>query len=113
MGLSQKSELVGKLGQLSNSHSVSLPDVKLREIVYEVNQLRQFPLNEIEIAEWADTLLEFDPKLNYEALKFIIQQMKFGKLEYEQRDGVQNLTRAFQKIRKTETGYQIKKMNVW
>ena len=85
----------------------------IARIVYEVNQLRQYPLNDIEIAEWATTLDEFDPKMDLEALRFIIQQMKFGNLEYEQKDGVQNLTRAFQKIRKTESGWQIRKNNVW
>ena len=66
-----------------------------------------------EIAEWADTLLEFKPELDYEALRFIIQQMKFGNLEYEQKDGVQNLTRAFKKITRTSEGYKLLKLNVF
>jgi hypothetical protein len=98
-----------------NSDLVSLPIhvEAIARIVYEVNQLRQYPLNDIEIAEWATTLNEFNPDMEIEALQFIIQQMKFGNLEYEQKDGVQNLTRAFQRIRKTADGWQIRKTNVW
>lgn len=99
----------------SSNDTVSLPlhVEAIARIVYEVNQLRQYPLNDIEIAEWATTLDEFDPKIDLEALRFIIQQMKFGNMEYEQKDGVQNLTRAFRKIQKTESGWQIRKNNVW
>ena len=115
MGSLQKSDQDEKLmlQKRPNSSLANLPDVKLCEIVYGVNQLRQYPLNDIEIAEWSETLLEFKPDLDYKALEFIIQQMKFGNMEYEQRDGVQNLTRAFQKIEKTEDGFRIRKLNVW
>jgi len=115
----QKSEQAGnKKLQVRNQDNSFLASLTVEQeavssIVYEVNQLRQYPLTAVEIAEWADTLLEFKSDLDYEALRFIIQQMKFGNLEYEQKDGVQNLTRAFQKIMKTEKGFQIKKLNVW
>jgi hypothetical protein len=108
----------GKTDLIVKTHTsglATLPEEfeQLCQIVYQVNFLRQYPLSPVEIAEWARTLVEFDPELDYATLKFIIQQMKFGNLEYEQKDGVQNLTRAFQKIEKVNTGYRLRRLNVW
>jgi hypothetical protein len=108
----------GKTGLTIKTHTNGLATLPegfelLERIVYQVNFLRQYPLSPIEIAEWSRTLLEFDTELDFEALKFIIQQMKFGNLEYEQKDGVQNLTRAFLKIEKVNTGYRLRRLNVF
>lgn len=93
----------------------NLPDKleQLCRIVYHVNQLRQFPLSAVEVAEWSKSLLEYDENLDFEAIRFIIQEMKFCRMDWDKTEGIQNLIRGLKLIEKTETGYKVLRQNIF
>lgn len=80
---------------------------ELMRIVTQVNQLRPYALTAIEVAEWSKTLLSF-PGLDFGGLQFLIDEMKFGRVEYDKGLGIQNLTVGLTRVEKTESGYRMK-----
>ena len=81
---------------------------RLMKVVYHVNQLRAYPMSPIEIAEWSRTLLFGFPNLDIGALEFLIEEMKFGRFEWDKTIGIQNLTLGLPRVEKTQEGYRIK-----
>lgn len=59
--------------------------------IYHVNQLTNFPIPDERISEWARSIDEICPNLEIEDLKSVIDDFKIGELEYNHREGVQNI----------------------
>jgi len=69
--------------------------------------LRSFPLSEIEILEWARVIENANVEPG--ALEFVILKMQTCEMEYNEREGIQNIFRNLRLVKKTETGYEILK----
>ena len=85
---------------------------ELCKIIAHVNQLRSYPLTAIEIAEWSRSMKQLFPDLDYDALMFLISEMKAGRAEYDDRLGIRNLTMGMGGVEKTINGYRILK-TIW
>lgn len=85
----------------------------LMKIIYHVNQVRNFPLTVIEIAEWSRTLRQNFPELDLGALAWLVNEMKMGRIEFDHWQGVRNLTIGLAMVEKTSNGYQLKSTKQW
>lgn len=89
------------------------PELKaIGAVIRHVNHLRQFPLSVPEIVEWAQTVRGIEG-FDVEALKWLLEEMKMARIEWDRGLGIQNLTGWLPKIEKTDSGYRIKKRMLW
>lgn len=72
------------------------------------NQLRDFPLNAIQILEWKDSLLRIMPDLEPDKLEFVIDRMIDGQLTYKPEYGIKNLFIGLGMIELVNKVYKIK-----
>ena len=85
----------------------TLPDNGLQKAVFKFSMLRAFPLSEIEILEWARVLQ--NANVSTEAIDFVVLKMQTCEMDYNEREGIQNIFRNLRLIKKTEKGYEILK----
>lgn len=85
----------------------TLPKGELQKAVFKFSMLRSFPLSEIEILEWARVLQ--NANISNEAIEFVILKMQTCEMEYNDRQGIQNIFRNLRLIKKTEKGYEMLK----
>lgn len=85
----------------------TLPKGELQKAVFKFSLLRPFPLSEIEILEWARVLE--NTNIETEAVEFVILKMQTCEMEYNDREGIQNIFRNLRLIKKTEKGYEMLK----
>lgn len=85
----------------------TLPKGELQKAVFKFSLLRAFPLSEIEILEWARVLDNANTET--EAVEFVILKMQTCEMDYNDREGIQNIFRNLRLIKKTENGYEILK----
>lgn len=85
----------------------TLPKGEIQKVVFKFSMLRSFPLSEIEILEWARVLE--NANVSPEAIEFVVLKMQTCEMEYNEREGIQNIFRNLRLIRKTEKGYEILK----
>ena len=85
----------------------TLPDSALQKVVFKFSMLRAFPLSEIEILEWARVIQNANVELGM--LEFVILKMQTCEMDYNEREGIQNIFRNLRLVKKTETGYEILK----
>lgn len=97
-------------------HNAAVPalqtDETLEKIIWHVNQVRSYPLSEFEIIGWANTLRQIKD-LDLQAVAWLINEMKFGRVMYDQKLGIQNLTTAIPRIVKYNETYQLQRERVW
>lgn len=81
--------------QLNNSQNAQLSlsenQFNICKEIYHVNQLTAFPVNDERLSEWARSIEEIVPNLEIEDLKNVIIDFKIGELEYNHKEGVQNI----------------------
>lgn len=87
-------------------------DFELCKVLLHVQQLTAFEIPKEMIEDWSKSLKKLIPDLDYNALQFLIDQMKLGNIEYDKALGIQNLTNGLRFVRKTETGYKLVKTNI-
>lgn len=84
--------------QQSNTHQsnivLSNREIEIAKIVYHINQLIAYPLSAIQIEDWARSLNELYPKIDLNILKNTIRMMKLGKIDFDSKKGIQNITCA-------------------
>lgn len=105
--------------QLQRNNTLQKPIVltteqmKFAKIIYHVNQLTPYPLTGVQIEDWAKTLADLYRGLDLEVLKDIIKEMKLDNLEWNPKQGIQNLTRALKQkgINDFYTQNEIDKIN--
>ena len=85
----------------------TLPDSRLQKAVFKFSMLRAFPLSEIEILEWARVLQ--NSNVSTEAIDFVVLKMQTCEMDYNEREGIQNIFRNLRLVKKTEKGYEILK----
>ena len=64
---------------------------EIGRVVYHVNQLTNFPISDERISEWARSIDEIIPNLELEDLRSVIKDFKICELEYNQKEGIQNI----------------------
>ena len=85
----------------------TLPKGELQKAVFKFSMLRAFPLSEIDILEWARVLE--NANIETEAVEFVILKMQTCEMEYNDREGIQNIFRNLRLVKKTEKGFEILK----
>lgn len=56
---------------------------------------------------WANTILELEPEINESVIKWIVDKMKIGIIDFDNRKGIQNIFDGFRKY----IDYKIKAEN--
>ncbi len=92
--------------QKVNSGLESLPAVEVRicAALSEMNKLRDFPLDDLEILEWKDTIVKLAPDTTPEMLEFVIDRMITGDIAYEKQNGIRNIFLGLKEIEVKEDG---------
>lgn len=62
--------------------------------VYHINHLTAFPLTDNQIDEWSRSINELRPDVTPEQLKEVIDGMKQGLIDFDNRLGIQNIFKA-------------------
>lgn len=96
-----------ELSKSQPSGIATLPSGELRKAVFKFSMLRSFPLSEIEILEWARVLE--NSNVSPEAVEFVVLKMQTCEMDYNEREGIQNIFRNLRLTKKTEKGYEILK----
>jgi hypothetical protein len=78
---------------------------ELYNVVVHVNQLTAFPLSGDQVEDWCRSLQHLIPDLDFDALVFLINEMKKGNYQYDNALGIQNITIGLKHVRKTSNGY--------
>ena len=73
---------------------LSEPEIQIAMQVYHINQLTAFPLADHQIDEWSKAIYELRPEVRPEEIKDVIDGMKQGYIEYDNRLGIQNIFKA-------------------
>ena len=84
-----------------------MPNKAIQMAVFKFSTLRSFPLSQIEILEWSSALE--NANVSPEAVEFVVFKMQSCEMEYNDREGIQNIFRNLRLIKKTEKGYEILK----
>lgn len=87
---------------------LSRNEERLCDILNTFNQLREYPLNAIQILEWKDSLLRILPDLEPDKLEFVIDRMIDGQITYKPEFGIKNLFIGLALIEKINEVYKIK-----
>src|SRR6478609_1163294 len=95
------------LSKRQESTIATLPKGEIQKAVFKFSMLRSFPLSEIEILEWARVLE--NANVSPESIEFVVLKMQTCEMEYNEREGIQNIFRNLRLIKKTEKGYEILK----
>ncbi len=84
MGLPEKSQ---------HPHLANLApkEIEIGKLIYKINYLISFPMDDILLTEWSKNLNRIMPDLDIHALSEIIDKMLTGEIEYDTRKGIQNI----------------------
>lgn len=66
--------------------------------IWHMNKLLSYPLSDPQIESWAKTINELTPQLTPEQLRFIINGMMLGELDFDPKVGIQNIFKNYKKI---------------
>ena len=64
-------------------------------ILYEINLIQAYPLGDTQIQDWCKCLHKFIPTLKQSTLQKIIDCYVTGKLEWNNKIGIQNIFKAY------------------
>lgn len=70
---------------------------KVCQALYRYNQIKRFPLSDVEIMNWKDTLFDLFPNLDPAGIMFVVNKMITGEIECDL-GGIHNITKALTKI---------------
>jgi hypothetical protein len=98
--------ITGVIGKLSAD------EILVCQALRKYNQLRKFPLTDIEIVEWKTSLFELFPNLDPDAIKFVVLKMLIGVIESDG-GGIQNIIKGLKRLGKNESGYFVKDDQVY
>lgn len=84
---------------------------KISKVVWRLNQLRRFPLDDNAIEDWTKTLIRLMPLEDLRKLEYVIDQMITGELDYNPDEGIKNLFRNVKSVQETDGKFEILKAN--
>lgn len=73
---------------------LSPKEIEIALQVYHINHLTAFPLSDQLIDEWSRSISELRPEVTPEQIKEVIDGMKQGYIEFDNRLGIQNIFKA-------------------
>ena len=79
--------------QLASTHL----KISLIKQLFHVNCLVAYPISDTMLEVWANTLSELEPEITPEVVKWIVDKMKLGMLDFDNRKGIQNIFEGFRK----------------
>jgi hypothetical protein len=71
--------------------SLQAKTIEIGKIIYHVNQLSNFDIDDKRIVEWSKSIEEVLPNLEIEDLKILIRLFKIGDEYYDPKIGIQNI----------------------
>jgi hypothetical protein len=85
-----------ELQRANQSLGLSEKVIELALVVFHINQVVPYPLSDLQIADWAKSINELRPDVEPQKLKEVIDKMKLGQIEWNYRQGIQNIFRALE-----------------
>ncbi len=82
-------------------------DAKLVSELFHLNFLTPFPVGDDMLENWAVSLQELEPMITPEVVKWICDNMKIGRIGYDNKKGIQNVFigfRAWIRVNRIELG---------
>lgn len=100
--------------QINNRQLASI--LMLKQLAHLNCLSRSFPISDSMLEIWAESLMELEPEITPDVIKWIINQMKMGFISYNQNEGMQNIFNGFRKYidfqnSKREPGSPLNKWN--
>lgn len=84
---------------------LNIKELKIAEIIWEINTLTSFPLSDLLIKAWSRSINELRPNQDLKILSTIVNMMKSGSIDFNNRMGIQNIFLALKKYDKIKIGY--------
>jgi hypothetical protein len=81
-----------------SNQSPSTTTNDMAKALYHINYLAAYPVSDSMLEGWASTITELTPELTPEILKTLINRMKLGIYEYNERKGIQNVFKAYRRF---------------
>ena len=84
----------------TQNKSVSITTNKSEQLVkelYHINYVVNYPLSDIMLEGWEKTIKELEPEITNEVIKWILDKVKLGYIDWDNKKGVQNIFDGFRK----------------
>ena len=72
--------------------------IEVGKIIYQINLLTSYPLNDFQINDWAKCICRLLPEIDLIELQNVIDKMITGEIEYKTSGGIQNIFKAINPI---------------
>lgn len=66
--------------------------------LYHVNYLTNYPISDAMLEGWSKSIKELAPEMTSKTVKIIIDRMKVGTIDFDNRIGIQNIFKAYKII---------------
>ncbi len=97
--------------QTTQNKSVSIITNKNELLVkelYHINYVVNYPLSDIMLEGWDRTIKELEPEITNEVIKWILDNVKLGFMDWDNKKGIQNIFEGF----RLYISYKIKERSV-
>lgn len=85
-----------ELQQTNKNQSVSITTKEdLSKALYHFNYLTSFPYSDLVLEGWANSIIELEPAITPEIIKWITDKMKVGLIDFDAKKGIQNIFVGF------------------
>lgn len=100
--------LIKSNGHQSSVVTLTKDQQELCNELSKINRLRDYKLTELELIAWVDSIYGILEVVHLPAIKFAIDKMISGEIEYDRNLGVKNIFEALKRIRRTDKGFEVK-----
>lgn len=100
--------LIKSNGHQSSVVTLTKDQQELCNELSKINRLRDYKLTDMELIGWADSICATLEVIHLPAIKFAIDKMISGEIEYDRNLGVKNIFEALKRIRRTDKGFEVK-----
>jgi hypothetical protein len=71
---------------------------ELVKALYHVNYLTPYAISDTMLEGWANSIQELNPNITPAILKKIIDKMKMGEIEFDNKKGIQNIFKGYKQF---------------
>jgi|GEM_PF-3465221 len=82
------------------STPLSEKEVQIAMVIYNISHLRPYPLSDSQIEDWSKVINRLLPDLDLYDLSGMIDKMIIGEIEYDNKEGIQNIFRGLDNYRR-------------
>lgn len=86
-----------ELQKMDNKLASITINEQLVKQLYHFNYLTSYPINDSTLEGWARSIEELEPIITPDVIRWICDNMKIGKIDYDNRKGIQNIFNGFRK----------------